>query len=202
MSIANWNPTAFYLIGDYVYDGSGDYYYAVANNHNDPPPSASWVLVTTGTFAPSYASFISSTTQNLTATVELPITNDAKTIGTPDIVPSGAYPTSGMVVNTTGVYKLLYSAQVDKGMGGGTTADLDIYLRVNGGNVPDTATRVVVNNNIETVLTCEYIYSLTAGDVVEFIAYTTGTNVSILAVPSSPPVPAIPSIISNIYRIA
>lgn len=45
MSIANWNPTAFYLLGDEVYDGSADYYTALANNRNDPPPSANWALI-------------------------------------------------------------------------------------------------------------------------------------------------------------
>ena len=45
MSIANWNPTAFYLVGDEVYDGSADYYIANANNRNSPPPSAPWTLV-------------------------------------------------------------------------------------------------------------------------------------------------------------
>jgi hypothetical protein len=136
------------------------------------------------------------------ATVELPITNDAKTIGTPDVVPSGPFPTSGMRVNTTGIYKLLYSAQVNKAMGGGAN-DLDIYLRINGTNVPNTATRVVLTQQIESVLTCEYIQSLTAGDVVEFVAYTaTGVNLQILALPAAPPVPAIPSIISNLIRIA
>ena len=45
MSIANWNPTAFYIVGDEVYDGSADYYYALANNYNDPPPSANWALI-------------------------------------------------------------------------------------------------------------------------------------------------------------
>lgn len=45
MSIANWNATAYYLIGDEVYDLSGDYYFANANNHNSPPPSAPWTLI-------------------------------------------------------------------------------------------------------------------------------------------------------------
>lgn len=45
MSIANWNPTAFYLLGDEVYDGSTNYYYALADNTNDPPPSANWALI-------------------------------------------------------------------------------------------------------------------------------------------------------------
>ena len=45
MSIANWNPTAFYLVGDEVYDGTANYYTANANNHNDPPPSANWTLI-------------------------------------------------------------------------------------------------------------------------------------------------------------
>jgi hypothetical protein len=202
MSYANWSPTSFYLVGDYVYNLSGDYYYAVADNYNSPPPSAPWVLVTTGTFAPSYAEFTSSTTQPITAMIELPITNDTKTIGTADIVPVGPFPTSGMRVNTTGVYKLLYSAQMNKSSGGGAD-DIDIYLRINGTNVPNTATRVALTQQIEQVLTCEYIESLTAGDVVEFVAYTSvGVSCEILAVPAAPPVPAIPSIITNIIRIA
>ena len=58
MSIANWSPTAFYLIGDYVYDLSNTYYVAIADNHNDQPPSASWSLVVipigpTGTVGPT-----------------------------------------------------------------------------------------------------------------------------------------------------
>lgn len=57
MSIANWNPTAFYLVGDEVYDGSADYYIASANNHNDPPPSANWTLVAPPTSQPSISYF-------------------------------------------------------------------------------------------------------------------------------------------------
>lgn len=45
MSIANWSPTAFYVVGDEVYDGSADYYFANADNYNDPPPSANWTLI-------------------------------------------------------------------------------------------------------------------------------------------------------------
>lgn len=45
MSIANWNPIAFYVVGDEVYDLSADYYVALANNTNDPPPSANWALI-------------------------------------------------------------------------------------------------------------------------------------------------------------
>ena len=36
MSYANWNPTAFYLINDIVYDGNEDYI-ALANNYNVQP---------------------------------------------------------------------------------------------------------------------------------------------------------------------
>lgn len=46
MSIANWNSITQYLVGDQVYDGSSDYYYAIANNINSNPPSANWVKIT------------------------------------------------------------------------------------------------------------------------------------------------------------
>jgi len=46
MSVANWNPTAFYVIGDEVYDLSNNYYNAIADNTNDPPStSLNWKLI-------------------------------------------------------------------------------------------------------------------------------------------------------------
>ena len=45
MSIANWNAITQYKVGDQVYDGSNDYYYANADNINSNPPSANWTLI-------------------------------------------------------------------------------------------------------------------------------------------------------------
>ncbi len=38
----NWNSGANYLFGDVVLSG-GQYYFALADNTNDPPPSANWL---------------------------------------------------------------------------------------------------------------------------------------------------------------
>jgi len=70
MSIANWSPTAFYVVGDEVYDGSSDYYFANADNYNDPPPSANWTLI-----PPPVGGISNITTANgsgITAVVALP----------------------------------------------------------------------------------------------------------------------------------
>lgn len=45
MSVANWNDTAFYRIGDVVQRAGVDYI-ATADNHDDAPPSASWAVYT------------------------------------------------------------------------------------------------------------------------------------------------------------
>ena len=260
MSVANWNPTAFYVIGDEVYDLSNDYYNAIADNTNDPPPSASWVLIpppfggisvlttpngsgmnavvalpnatlstnlkpgpgitltpsgvdtsiTIGTstvsFPPSYGSFYSLGIQTLNPVApagENLVTYGNSFINTPDVVLFGPLPTPAIQVNTTGIYKFLYSIQADKTSGGASSFPVEVYIKVNGITVPNSSSRTRVTNNTEVVVTCEYILSLAATNTVEVAAYTTA--IGLIRFPSFPPTgtaPATPSIISNIYRIA
>lgn len=200
MSYATWLPVEFYQTGDTV-QYLGQNYLATAPSFNTAPPALPWTPLALA-FQPSFGEFISSTTQNLTAGVELPVVNDAKTIGTFDIAPSGPFPTSVMTTATAGTYRIFFSAQVNKTTGGGAD-DIEIYLRVNGTNVPDTATRIALTQQIEQVLTCEFIQALAAGDSVEIVATTTsGVNCQLLAVPAAPPIPAIPSIVTSITRIS
>lgn len=236
MSIANWNAITQYLIGDEVYDGSSQYYYAIANNQNDPPPSANWMLVvpsvagvsslnaltgalslvgsggttitpgfpgandiTISSLAPSYASFYSTTIQPLTTGAETLVFYDGTFISTPDI--TLASPTQVRVANT-GVYTFLYSLQTDKQPGGGTSADVEVYIKINGVAVPNSSSRTNITNAVEQLLTCDYILSLTAGQVVEVGAYTTGTNVRFPFFAPLGTAPATPSVITNIKRIA
>lgn len=201
MSISNWYPTQFYKVGDYVYDLSGDYYYAVADNFNDPPPSASWVLVTTGTFAPSYGEFVSNTTQLLPATIQTPITFSAKNIGTPDVVL--AAPTT-IRVNTTGVYRAIFSAQLEK-TGGGGTDEIQMWYAINGVNVPNTNSKVDISQQTNLVMTIESVFSLTAGQTLGVVGYTPlgAVQCAVVAIPVDPNHPvAIPSIILDVQRIA
>lgn len=149
-------------------------------------------------FAPSYASFYSTATQPLTQNAETLITHNGTFVSTPDIYLSTP---SVIKINTAGVYKFLYSVQADKTAGGGTSAVVDIYVK-NLLAFPNSSSRSVVNNAVEIVLTCEYIFSFTAGETIEVAAFTTGANVRFPYFPAAGVVPGTPSIITNIIRIA
>lgn len=150
----------------------------------------------------SYGSFYSTTTQVLTPSAETILVYDNRSVSSGDIQPAGGvYPTRGIVVADAGVYKFLFSIQIDRT--GGSFGDFQAYVKVNGSAVPETNTQIIVNNNTQTINTCEFILNLGAGDVVEVGCWTNSAGQQALAVPISPTTPvAIPSIISNIYRLA
>lgn len=150
----------------------------------------------------SYGSFYSSTTQLLTPSAETILTYDNRSLSSGDITPDGGiYPTRGIVVADAGVYKFLFSIQVDRS--GGGTGDFQAYVKVNSVAVPETNTQIIVNQNTQTLNTCEFILNLTAGALVEVGCWTNSAGQQALAVPVSLTTPvAIPSIISNIYRLA
>ena len=147
---------------------------------------------------PLYASFLSSTTQNATTTNPVAITYSERTIGTIDI--SGNYPNSQIKIPTTGVYRLIFSAQCDAG----GNHYLEIFPVVNGTSVPDSNTRIRLSSAIESCLVVEYILSFTANDILQLYMISENTNTRILALTrgsGTPAVPDIPSIIVNINRI-
>ena len=148
---------------------------------------------------PLYASFLSSTTQNATITDPVAITYSERTIGTIDI--SGNYPNSQIKIPTTGVYRVLFSAQCDSSSG---THYLEIFPVVNGTSVPDSNTRIRLSSAVESCLVVEYILSFTANDILQLYMISENTNTRILALTrgsGTPAVPDIPSIIVNINRI-
>jgi len=205
MSYAQWSPTAFYLVGDVVLYLAVAYQ-AVANNTNQVPNvSPSWIVFGSGggsLFAPAYNSFFSNTTQSLTAGIEMPITYDISSFSGTGVSLIGIAPTAQFSVNQSGVYRIVFSAQLDKTAGGGSS-ELDIYLRINGTNVANTGSKAEVAQTTELVITVSYIIPLSSTDIIELVAYTaSGVGVVLLAVPANPPVPAIPSIITDIQRVA
>ena len=215
MSYALWNPVNNYVVGDVVlYQAIA--YQAVANNTNQLPPvsPAFWSVFGGGgggggAFAPAYNSFISNTTQNIVANTQLPITYDIAQFAGTGVNLVGVAPTSQFSVSQNGVYRIVFSAQMDKNGGGGSDT-VEMYLRKNGTNVANTNTQIAIANNTEVVLTISYLETLTTTDVVELIAWTAaGVNDRLLAVPAAPQpgpppftVPAVPSIICDVQRIA
>ena len=151
-------------------------------------------------FTPAYGSFSSTQTQALTSNVALPITYD-----TADLTPVGMTcalaPSSDIVLTRAGTYKCLASAQCDKTSGGGA-GDLEMWVAVNGTAVPNSATRLAINQNIEQVMTVEWFLDVSAGDAVSVNTYSPDNGLQLLAVAASSPVPAIPSIITTVLRIA
>lgn len=206
-----WNVSKLYNYLQFVESPTDNLCYVyvglpVFSGGGDPAtiqPSPIWIPINppTAGFTPAYGSFSSTATQNLTASVELPLTYN--TIDVPPIgVFYGVPNASSIGVNATGMYKVVSSLQCNKLAGGGTTADIEMYPKINGTAVPNSATRLQINNATESVMTVEWFLPLAVGNVLQIALYTTSTNAQALAFPANPPVPAIPSIITTITRIA
>ena len=102
----------------------------------------------------------------------------------------------GVRIRRAGVYRVLASVQTDHE--GGNVGELNIYPAVNGTPVPDSNTRVQVNQAQEVVLTVEWFLPLATGDLVSLLAFSSSNGQVVLGVPASPPQPAIPSVILTI----
>ncbi len=147
----------------------------------------------------AYGSFSSTQTQTVPATTETPLVYD-----TADLTPVGmtcALPSADIVITTSGTYKVLASVQCDKTSGGGA-GDLEMWVSRNGVAVPNSATRIQINQNTESLMTVEWFLDIPAGVSLAVSLYSSTTGLQALAVPASAPVPSIPSIITTVLRIA
>jgi hypothetical protein len=151
--------------------------------------------------SPLYGSFLSNITQNAPITNPIPITYSERTIGSID-VNGGAYPNNTIIIPTTGVYKVLFSAQCDSESG---NHYLEIFPVVNGNSILNSNTRIALSNAVESCLVVEYFLSFNANDELQFFMIGDNTNARILAITrggGTPTIPDIPSIIVTIMRIA
>lgn len=106
-------------------------------------------------------------------------------------------PNSRVYVDTEGIYNFQFSAQLDKISGG--VGLIFIWARVNGIDIPDSATQIrIQGNNAETVAAWNFVLPLNAGDYFELMWSTDDTSCQILASAASTPVPAIPSVILTV----
>ena len=155
--------------------------------------------LTTPVFGPSpcYGSFSSTQIQGIAVGVPTPATYD-----TVDIEPVGVALSSpsSIRIGVAGVYRVLSSIQVNKTTGG--FAELEMFPQVNLTPVPNSGTRVEVNQNAEIPMTVEWFLDLNVGDEVFIQIYTPAAGLELLAVPAAVGLPAIPSIITTIQRIA
>ena len=109
---------------------------------------------------------------------------------------------SRITVANAGVYDLQFSAQLHNFGGGGSGTEIYIWLRKNGTNVPDSATRVdVITNSPYIAAAWDFMLPLNAGDYLELMWSTTNLNIKITALSASSPVPAIPSLIVTMMQV-
>jgi hypothetical protein len=110
-------------------------------------------------------------------------------------------PTSKIFVSNTGVYNFQFSAQIDK-----TVAGVDqmwIWPRINGVNVPDSATKVNIQGNAEAeVAAWNFVLVMQAGDYFELAWQSPEDKMIILAEPAASNYPGIPSIILTVNWVS
>lgn len=141
-----------------------------------------------------YGTFYDTTTQ--TATVIN--TAQAITFNTTDLSQGVVLATTSRVqVDSEGIYDFQTSIQLDKTTGG--TAIFDLWFRLNGVDVADSASRIrIQGNNAEIFSSLNYFFNLKANDYVELMFSVTDLGVELTAFAASAPVPGIPSIILTV----
>jgi hypothetical protein len=106
-------------------------------------------------------------------------------------------PNSRIYIDTEGIYNFQFSAQLDKISGG--VGLVFIWPRVNGIDIPDSATQIrIQGNNAETVAAWNFVLPLNAGDYFQLVWSTDDTSCQILASAASAPHPGIPSVILTV----
>lgn len=109
-------------------------------------------------------------------------------------------PTSRLVADFQGVYNVQFSAQLDKTSG--SAANIYIWLRKNGTNVPNTTTVVTLQgSSAKAVVAWNYIIQLDPTQYVELMWATDDTDVKILAATATSVWPATPSVIATVTQV-
>lgn len=105
--------------------------------------------------------------------------------------------TSEVEVDTEGIYDIQFSAQLDNTSGGNHTAN--IWLRVNGVDVPNSAGRLVLKGTDgDLVASWNYFQQFKAGDYFQVMWSVSDTAVQLVTAAAAAPVPAIPSVILTV----
>lgn len=150
-----------------------------------------------------YGAFQDNTTQTAaSANVAYPITFDTTDFS--NGVSRGS-PTSRIVVDKAGLYNFQFSCQLDKSSG--AAASIWIWPRVDGVNVPDTASKVAIQGTAaESVAAWNFVLSMDAGSYFELVWLTDDNQVVLKheagfgTAPND--VPEIPSVILTVSYVS
>lgn len=109
-------------------------------------------------------------------------------------------PASRVYVDNTANYNIQFSLQLYSS--NASAKDVSIWLRVNGVDVPDSATVISLKDNgTATVAAWNFVINLAAGSYFELVWSTTNTTVAIQSSVASSPRPAIPGVILTVTSL-
>lgn len=111
---------------------------------------------------------------------------------------------SKITMDSLGIYNIAFSAQLKKT--GGSNADIYIWMKHNGVDVPDSATVIhMANNNNYNVAAWNFFVNCNVlPQWFEIMWYTTSTDVSIASIADSDTpsgVPSVPSVIVTVNKV-
>lgn len=110
-------------------------------------------------------------------------------------------PPSKIYVANTGLYNIQFSAQLDKA--GGAASEVFIWPRINGQNVPYSASKAVIDGpNAEMVPSWNFLLPMSSGDYFELAWESIDANVIMLATAPTGNIPGIPSIILTMTYVS
>ena len=148
---------------------------------------------------PRHGSFFDTTTQTAAATntaYAVTFNNTATSFG----INRGA-PTSRIVVPDTSTYNFEFSLQVDKASG--TNSQLFVWPRINGVDVPDSASRVrVKDNNDEKVVSWNFMLDMQGNSYFELMWAVSNINVTLVSEAATAFCPAVPSAILTVFEVS
>jgi hypothetical protein len=103
--------------------------------------------------------------------------------------------------NNEGYYALNFSIQFEN-LGGGGNNEVEVWLKLNGNNIANSATRYIVPSNAPFVVSSlDFFLRISVGDYIEVAWDTDNLNIQAHADLASPPYPAIPSVILNTWQV-
>jgi hypothetical protein len=152
-------------------------------------------LIVSGNTQFNVGTFYSTITQSGSAAVSQSMLFNNTTISQGVTLNGG---TTQLTVTNSGTYNIQFSAQLLADTGADT---IYIWLKKNGTNVDNTATKLVLANNEGNVAAWNFVESAIANDYFELCWQSTTGDAVLLAEAASGNVPAIPSVIATVTQV-
>jgi hypothetical protein len=153
-------------------------------------------------FAGYYGSFYSSLDQTDGTTPHLMYAENTADAAGVSMVTGVESTKSQMTFANAGTYNIQFSAQLHNKGGGGSGQTVNIWFKLNGNNIANSDTKIVVPSNAPYLVAAwNFIVSVAAGDYVEIAWFTDNVNIILEHEASTAVSPAIPSVIMTAVQI-